>query len=216
MAHIASFTFNPFYENTYVIYDETGESVIVDPGNYSKTEDRELEEFISKHNLQPKYLINTHCHIDHVLGNKFVTDTYKVPLLMHKGEVPVLENVIIYAPSMGINYKGSPEPEIFVDEGDVVEFGNTRLEVLFTPGHSPASVCFYNAKDQFIIGGDVLFYDSIGRTDLPGGDYKTLINSIKNKLMVLPDNIKVYPGHMQSTTIGREKKVNPYLQDDEL
>lgn len=212
MAHIVSFTFNPFYENTYIVYDETGESVIVDPGNYSKNEDKELADFISQNNLTPKYLINTHCHIDHVLGNKFVADTYNVPLLMHKGEIIVLDNVVEYAPSMGINYKKSPEPEIFVDEGDTVTFGNTEFKIFFTPGHSPASICFYNEKDKFIVSGDVLFYDSIGRTDLPGGNYKTLIDSIKNKLMVLPDDVKVYPGHMQATTIGRERLRNPFLK----
>ncbi len=212
MSHIVSFTFNPFYENTYILYDETGETVIIDPGNYSKNEDQQVADFINQKKLKPIYLINTHCHIDHVLGNRFVADTYKVPLLMHRGEIVVLDEVVNYAPSMGMNYKKSPDPEIFVDEGDVVKFGNTELKVFFAPGHSPASVCFYNEKDKFIVSGDVLFHDSIGRTDLPGGNYKTLIESIKNKLMVLPDDIKVYPGHMQTTTIGREKKMNPFLK----
>ncbi len=211
MARIASFTFNPFYENTYIIYDETGECVVVDPGCYSKEEQHELEDFITTNKLIPKYLINTHCHIDHVLGNRFVADTWKLPLLMHKGEIPVLDEVVNYAPTMGINYKKSPDPEIFADEPDLVKFGNTELKVFFTPGHSPASISFYCEKDKFLISGDVLFYDSIGRTDLPGGDYETLINSIKTKLLVLPDDVKVYAGHMQSTTIGRERKLNPFL-----
>lgn len=213
MAHIVSFTFNPFYENTYVIYDETGECVVIDPGCYSKEEMEELGDFITRKQLKPKYLINTHCHIDHVLGNKFVADTWRVPLLMHKGEIPVLHEVVNYAPTMGMYYKGSPEPEIFVNEGDIVTFGNTSLKVFFTPGHSPASVCFYNEADKFIVSGDVLFRRSIGRTDLPGGDYATLMQSIREKLMVLPDEIKVYAGHMQPTTIGEERRENPFLNE---
>lgn len=212
MSSIASFVMNPFYENTYILWDETGECVIVDPGCYTKEEEEEIEDFIRQKKLTPKLLINTHCHIDHVLGNTFVADKYQVPLLMHKGEIPVLQDVLNYAPTMGIYYKQSPEPEIFVEEGDTVQFGNTELKVLFTPGHSPASVCFYNVKETYLIGGDVLFYDSIGRTDLPGGDYDTLIQSIHTKLMVLPDDVEVYAGHMQATTIGRERKMNPFLQ----
>lgn len=212
MSSIASFVMNPFYENTYIVWDETGECIIIDPGCYTKEEEEEIEDSIRQKKLTPKYLINTHCHIDHVLGNKFIADKYQVPLLMHKGEIPVLHEVINYAPSMGIYYKQSPEPEIFVEEGDTVHFGNTELQVLFTPGHSPASVCFYNEKEKYLIGGDVLFYDSIGRTDLHGGDYDTLMHSIHTKLMALPDDVKVYAGHMQTTTIGRERKMNPFLR----
>jgi len=213
MAHIVSFTFNPFYENTYVIYDETGECVVIDPGCYSKEEQEELSDFITKKGLKPKYLINTHCHIDHVLGNKFVADSWNVPLLMHKGEIQVLHEVVNYAPTMGIHYKKSPEPELFVDEGEVVVFGNTSLEVIFAPGHSPASICFYNRNDKFIVSGDVLFRRSIGRTDLPGGNYATLMQSINDKLMPLPDETKVYAGHMQPTTIGEERRENPFLNE---
>ena len=213
MAHIVSFTFNPFYENTYVIYDETGECVVVDPGWYSKEEMEELGDFITRQRLTPKYLINTQCHVDHVHGNRVVADTCLVPLLLHKGELPVLHEVVNYAPTMGMYYKCSPEPEIFVEEGDEVKFGNTVFKVLFTPGHSPASVCFYNAADKFIVSGDVLFKRSIGRTDLPGGNYETLIASINNKLMVLPDETKVYAGHMQPTTIGEERRENPFLNE---
>ena len=130
---------------------------------------------------------------------------------MHQGELPVLLEVVNYAPSMGINYKVSPDPERFVEEGDTVRFGNTELKVLFTPGHSPASICFYCEKDAFIASGDVLFYDSVGRTDLPGGNAETLLNSIQTKLLPLPDAVKVFAGHMQSTTIGRERKLNPFV-----
>jgi hydroxyacylglutathione hydrolase len=212
MASIVSFTFNPFYENTYVIYDETGECVVVDPGCYTKEEQEELGDFITKQRLKPKYLINTHCHIDHVLGNKFVADTWRVPLLMHKGELNGLHEVVNYAPTMGMNYKPSPEPEIFVEDGDKVTFGNTILDVIFAPGHSAASICFYCKAHKFIVSGDVLFRRSIGRTDLPGGNYETLINSINEKLLPLPDETKVYAGHMQPTTIGEERSENPFLK----
>jgi len=213
MAQIVSFTFNPFYENTYIIYDETGECVVIDPGCYTKKEQLALSTFISENKLKPVFLLNTHCHIDHVLGNKYVAETYNLPFLMPEGEQIVLDEVVNYAPSMGMNYQKSPDPETFVVEGVDITFGNTVLKVISAPGHSPDSVCFYCEKDKFISSGDVLFYDSIGRTDLPGGNYQTLMESIKNKLMVLPDDVKVYAGHMQSTTIGRERKLNPFLNE---
>lgn len=211
MASIISFTFNAFYENTYVIYDRTGACVIVDPGCYDRAEEDDLVDAISKKGLKPALLLNTHCHVDHVLGNKFVSDTYQIPLVMHRGELPVLQNVVNYAPSMGLRYRPSPDPERFVVDGDTITFGETTLDVLYTPGHSPASVCFYCKADNFIVSGDVLFHDSIGRTDLPGGSMPTLMHSIRTKLMNLPDETKVYAGHMQSTTIGRERLHNPFL-----
>jgi len=212
MAGIISFTFNPFYENTYVVYDRTGRCVIIDPGCYDQAEEEELADTIRRKALTPVLLLNTHCHVDHVLGNKFVADTWKIPLVMHKGELPVLENVVNYAPSLGIYYKPSPQPTRFVEEGDTVEFGETKLKVFYTPGHSPASVCFYAEKDGFIVSGDVLFHNSVGRTDLPGGDPRTLFKSITEKLLTLPDATKVYAGHMQATTIGAERDHNPFLQ----
>lgn len=212
MASIVSFTFNPFYENTYLIYDRTGECVIVDPGCYDKEEEEDLFDTIRRKALKPVLLLNTHCHVDHVLGNKYVADTWGVPLVMHAGELPVLENVVNYAPSLGLYYKPSPAPQRFVDEGDEIVFGETRLKVFYTPGHSPASICFYSEADGFIVSGDVLFHNSVGRTDLPGGNAQTLMQSIKSKLMVLPDTVKVYSGHMQATTIGRERANNPFLQ----
>ncbi len=212
MASIVTFTFNPFYENTYIVYDRTGECVIIDPGCYDKEEEEALVDTIRRKALKPVLLLNTHCHVDHVLGNRFVADTWKVPLVMHRGELPVLQEVVNYAPTLGLFYKPSPEPKRFVDEGDVVSFGETSLKVLYTPGHSPASVCFYAEKDGFIVSGDVLFHNSVGRTDLPGGNANTLFNSIQTKLMTLPDTVKVYAGHMQSTTIGRERTQNPFLQ----
>lgn len=211
MSSIAVFSFNPFEENTYVVYDSTGSCVIVDAGCYTREEQNELSSFIEQQGLKPVQLLNTHCHLDHVLGNSFVSEKWRLPLYMHKGEVPVMRAVTAYADSMGLVYRPSPEPDGFLEAGDVVSFGNTELKVLFTPGHSPASICFYNAADNWIIGGDVLFLDSIGRYDLPGGNLNTLLNSINNQLMTLPESTTVYPGHGPHTTIGREKQYNPFL-----
>jgi len=211
MITIQQFTFNPYQENTYILYDETGECVIIDPGVYEGAEQNELVNWIKATDLKPVLLLNTHCHIDHVFGNKFVFDNWGLKPQFHKGELPVLQAVPGYAPQMGLNYELSPEPAIFLEETGTVVFGNSELELIFAPGHSPAHLCFYAKEDDFLIGGDVLFYSSIGRTDLPGGNHQQLLNSIREKLLVLPDSVKVYPGHGQPTTIGFEKKHNPFL-----
>lgn len=207
------FTFNAFAENTYVLYDETRECAIVDPGCYDKDEQEALAGFIRTENLTPVRLINTHCHIDHVLGIPFICETYGLQPEIHKGELPVLQ----YAEQIGLMYgtpvEHMPAPGKFLDEGDIVHFGNTQLEIFYTPGHSPASICFYHRGSKQLISGDVLFKESIGRTDLPGGDYETLMQSIFNKLMILDDDVKVYPGHMDSTEIGTERRWNPFLQE---
>lgn len=211
MVTVASFTFNPFQENTYLLYDETKECIIFDPGCSNEAERKELTHFIAKNDLNPVRLINTHCHLDHVLGNGFIADKYNLSLEIHKGELPVLEHAPKSAAKYGVPMDPSPAPTKFIEEGDIITFGNAKLEALLTPGHSPASLSFYCKEDSFIIAGDVLFHMSIGRTDLPGGDFNTLINSIRTKLFVLPDEVKVYPGHMQATTIGFEKENNPFL-----
>jgi len=212
MISIQQFTFNPVRENTYILFDETRECVIIDPGMYDAEEQNIVVDFIKEKDLAPVLLLNTHCHYDHVFGNKFVFDQWGLKPQFHKGELAVLQAIPGYAPQMGLHYELSPEPEVFLEETGVVAFGKSRLELIFAPGHSPAHLCFYAAADNFLIGGDVLFYYSIGRTDLPGGDHLQLINSIRNNLFILPDNCKVYPGHGQATTIGFEKQHNPYLQ----
>jgi glyoxylase-like metal-dependent hydrolase (beta-lactamase superfamily II) len=209
---IHSFTFNPFQENTYLISAENGDCIIIDPGCFDRQERRELQDYISEHKLKPVRLINTHCHIDHVLGNKFVSETYKLQLEIHKGELPVLESQVHIASMYGVPYEKSPAPGSFLEEGDIVELGGHQMKVLFTPGHSPASICLYCEEEAFVIAGDVLFHESIGRTDLPGGDHQTLLKSIRTQLFVLPNETVVYPGHMQSTKIGYEKMFNPFLQ----
>jgi hydroxyacylglutathione hydrolase len=211
MINIKQFTFNPYQENTYVLFDESGECAIIDPGMYDGSEQNQLVQFINGAGLKPVLLLNTHCHIDHVLGNKFVFDNWGLKPQFHKGELFVLQAIPGYAPQMGMQYELSPEPEVYLGESGSVSFGNSKLDLIFAPGHSPAHLCFYAEADNFLIGGDVLFYNSIGRTDLPGGNHEQLINSIRENVFTLPDECKVFPGHGQSTTIGFEKKHNPFL-----
>ncbi len=212
MANVASFTFNPFQENTYIVYDETKECIIFDPGCYTTAEEQNLVNFISDNGLKPVRLINTHCHLDHVFGNKFVAEKYDLGLEIHKDELPVLHFAPTSGQMYGISSQKSPEPSRYIEEGEIIEFGNTKLETLFTPGHSPASLSFYCAESKFVIAGDVLFRESIGRTDLPGGNFETLKASIQNKLYVLPDDTVVYAGHMIKTTIGHEKAFNGFVR----
>lgn len=211
MISIKSFIFGPFQENTYVLYDETKECIIIDPGCYDNRERAELAGFIEENKLKPVKLINTHCHLDHVFGNGFVADTYTLKLEINKQDQPVLDSYLMSAKMYGLNAAPSPQPSVFLNEGDIISFGNSTLEILFTPGHSPGSITFYNREQQVMIAGDVLFYGSIGRSDLPGGNSATLISSIKNKLIPLGDNYTVYSGHGPSTTIGFERMNNPFL-----
>jgi len=212
MISLQGFTFNPVRENTYVLYDETRECVIIDPGMYDAQEQNLLFNFIRENELKPVLLLNTHCHYDHVFGNKFVYDNWGLKPQFHQGELPVLQAIPGYVPQMGLHYELSPEPEVFLPEKGMVSFGRRELELIFAPGHSPAHLCFYARADNFLIGGDVLFYGSIGRTDLPGGNHNQLISNIKNNLFILPDDCEVFPGHGQSTTIGFEKLNNPFLR----
>ncbi|MBD0377254.1 MAG: MBL fold metallo-hydrolase [Flavisolibacter sp.] len=211
MLNIQSFIFNPVQENTYVVYNEQKQCCIIDPGCYFASEEMELKRFIEQNNLHPLYLLNTHCHLDHIFGNRWVHKTYNLTLHLNKLEKPVLE----YGPVAGQmwqlpfdNYDGAFH---FIDEGDVIRLGEDELHILFTPGHSPGSITFYNRAGKFIISGDVLFNGSIGRTDLPGGDFSLLEESIKTKLYTLPEDVIVYPGHGDSTTIGDEMKTNPFV-----
>lgn len=211
MITIDCFTFNGFQENTYVLRDETNECVIIDPGCYTSSEQQQLHDFILKNQLTPVKLLNTHCHIDHILGNKYVATTFNVGLEMHEKDLPTLHATTEYGHLYGFTVDPSPEPSLFLKEGDVVKFGNSVLDVLFVPGHAPGHIVFVNHKQKFVINGDVLFYGSIGRTDLPGGNHDTLINSIKTKMFALDDDYTIYTGHGPSTTIGFEKANNPFL-----
>jgi hydroxyacylglutathione hydrolase len=205
-------TFNPFQENTYIIEAPSKDCIIIDPGCFDAGERAELEAFIKDNDLKPVRLINTHCHIDHILGNAFVAKTWGLGLEIHQGEIPVLESGLMVSGMYGVPYEPSPKPASFLEEGDEVILDGHRLKVLFTPGHSPASICIYDENDGWVIGGDVLFYESIGRTDLPGGDHNTLLKSIREKLFILPNETIVYPGHGPQTKIGYEKMFNPWMQ----
>lgn len=210
--NIVKFVFSPFQENTYLLYDKTKECVIIDPGCYDENERNRLVELIESRDLKPVKLINTHCHIDHIFGNKFVSEKYNLPLESHKDEQQTIEYSKLAAQMYGLKLEESPAISVFWEEGDVITFGESELEVLFTPGHSPASISFYNRKGNFVIGGDVLFYESIGRTDLPGGNFETLATMIRTKFFTLPDETKVYSGHGGVTTVGHEKRNNPFLK----
>jgi glyoxylase-like metal-dependent hydrolase (beta-lactamase superfamily II) len=208
---IKSFVFSPIQENTYLLYNEFNQCAIIDPGCYFDAEKEELTQFIKDNSLTVIHLLNTHCHLDHVFGNKYAAETYSLTPQIHKKE----EQVLAFAPTSGLmydlpfdNYTGQP---LFLKEGDVVTIGKDELLVIETPGHSPGHICFYNKAQGFLIGGDVLFNRSIGRTDLPGGNYDELIKNIKEKLLVLPNKTIVYSGHGETTTIGEEKVENPYL-----
>ncbi len=211
MLKIKSFVFSPIQENTYLLYNGFNDCMIIDPGCYFPEEKDELKGFITQSNLKPRMLLNTHCHLDHVFGNKFIADTYGLTLQLHEKEKKLLD----YAPTSGLmydmpfdNYTGD---YIYLKEGDMVKLAEDELAVIEAPGHSPGHICFYCAKQNFIISGDVLFNRSIGRTDLPGGNHQTLLKNIREKLFVLPDETVVYSGHGPETTIGEEKKYNPFV-----
>lgn len=212
MLQIQSFTFNPVQENTYVLYNEKGAACIIDPGCYFSSEEQALKGFMESHNLTPVLLLNTHCHLDHIFGNRFVQKTWNLTLHLHPAEKQLLELGPVQGQMWQLpfdNYNGELK---YLEEGDSVRLGDETLDVLFTPGHSPGSICFYSKAHKFIIDGDVLFNGSVGRTDLPGGYFKTLEQSIKTKLYTLPEDVIVYSGHGPSTTIGDEIKTNPFVK----
>ena len=211
MLKIKSFTFNPYQENTYLIFDDSKEAVVIDPGNYEAYENESISKFIDENKLQLKKIILTHCHLDHCLGNKYLNEKYGAELLIPFDERDLYKNVENIATLFGFaNYSHLDENE-YLKEKDKIEFGNIKLDVLFLPGHSPGHLAFYFKNDNLCFSGDVLFYNSIGRTDLPGGDHDTLINSIKNKLFLLNPNTIIYPGHGQKTILKNEMKDNPFL-----
>jgi glyoxylase-like metal-dependent hydrolase (beta-lactamase superfamily II) len=211
MFFVKAFTFSPVQENTYVLYNEEKQAVLIDPGCYFDEERAELLSFVKENGLQLQLLLNTHCHLDHVFGNKWAHEQFGLELNLHPNEQKMLE----LAPASGLmwnlpfdNYTG---PLHFLQEGQNIQVGTDKMEVLFAPGHSPGHVCFYCREQGFVIGGDVLFRESIGRTDLPGGNHSTLLQSIRTQLFTLPAETVVYSGHGPSTTIGHEQQFNPFL-----
>ena len=211
MLELTSFSFNPFQENTYVIYNEKKDCWIVDPGMYDLSETKIIDDFIQSQQLKPRAIINTHAHIDHILGVNYLKEKYEIPFYLHEKDLPVLKNAIGSAMMFGLPFKDIPEVNYFIHENEKLILGEDELDVFFTPGHSPGSVVFYYPGGGWAVAGDVLFNGSIGRTDLPGGDHETLISSIKEKLFPLPDATIIYPGHGPETSIGREKVSNPFL-----
>lgn len=211
MIKVRFFTFSPVQENTYVLYNEQNKAIIIDPGCYFTAEQETLKKFIEDTQLEPVRLLNTHCHLDHVFGNKWVSETWNLELHLHAGEEQMLKLAPLSGEKWGLPFQNYSGPLHFLEEGDTIPLGNDALKVILAPGHSPASICFYCEEQGFLVGGDVLFRESIGRTDLPGGNHETLLKNIREKLFVLPDEVVVYPGHGPSTTIGHEKTHNPFL-----
>jgi glyoxylase-like metal-dependent hydrolase (beta-lactamase superfamily II) len=211
MIHIKAFTFSPISENTYVLYNDEGKAIIIDPGCYFPAEQETLKNFLTDTGLTPVQLLNTHCHLDHVFGNKWVHETYGLELYIQPNEAQMLELAPVSGERWGLPFQNYNGPIHFLNDGDTLLLGDTEIQVILAPGHSPGSICFYLPSQGDLIGGDVLFRGSIGRTDLPGGDSETLLTSIREKLWVLPDETVVYSGHGIKTTIGYEKRNNPFL-----
>jgi hydroxyacylglutathione hydrolase len=211
MLYIQSFTFSPVQENTYILYNDEKQCCIIDPGCYFASEEAELKNFIETNGLTPVLLLNTHCHLDHIFGNRFVHKTYGLKLHLHKLEKQVLDFGPVSGQMWQLPFDNYDGEMVFIDEKDVIRLGGEELQILFTPGHSPGHICFYSKPHKLLIGGDVLFDGSVGRTDLPGGDFATLEQSIKTRLYTLPEDVIVYPGHGGSTTIGDEMKTNPFV-----
>ena len=212
MLSIHLFCFNPFQENTYLIVNEAKKAIIVDPGCYSEEEKSALTHFIEKNELTPTLLLNTHCHLDHVFGNQFVSDYYTLTAHLHINEQVVLDRLPEAGARWGVPATKYTGPIQYIEEGQIIPFGNSQFKVILTPGHSPGSVCFYNEEAQFMIGGDLIFKDGVGRTDLPGSNPADLIKSIAEKILPLPNETIIYSGHGPETTLGREKAANPYIK----
>ena len=210
---IAKFAFSLFGINTYVVYDEkTRECAVIDPGMINEREQQAMVNFINKNDLKVTHLVNTHLHIDHAVGNSFIKKHFGVKTEAHPDDAFLGKRLTDQARSFGImETVDSANIDIPLKEGDKIRIGDGELEVIHVPGHSPGSIALYDRKDGFLIAGDILFQRGVGRWDLPGGDMHALLNGIKEKLLVLPENTDVFPGHGPATTIGEEKRMNPYL-----
>ena len=197
--------------NAYLLYDESGEGVLIDAGNSNENEFREIVDFVAQKQITLKMLLNTHAHIDHIVGNDAILKEFELKLYAHKAGLNFYETVSEYGSALGYSIEKTHLPDVFIEDGDIIEFGNSKLKVLYTPGHADGSVCFYDAENGYVVVGDVLFQQSIGRTDLPTGDFDMLADSIRSKLYTLPDDTDVFPGHGPSTRISYEKMDNPFV-----
>ena len=212
MLHVESFTFNPFSQNTYLIYNDEKEAFLIDPGNMPDGETKVLNDFIQAKNLTVQNILLTHAHIDHIIGLQWAYNEFKVPVLLHPNEIEILEMAPLTAKNYGFFFPAFKGDTQLIKEGDKINLGSDVFQILDVPGHSPGSVAFYNKENEFVISGDTLFMMSIGRTDLFKGNYDQLITSIKTKLLTLPESTKVFSGHGESTTIGFEKTHNSFLK----
>ncbi|MBI9072697.1 MAG: MBL fold metallo-hydrolase [Melioribacteraceae bacterium] len=213
MLNIKKFVFSAFAENTYVLWDDvSNETAIIDPGCNDKNEEDILSNYIEENNLSVKYILITHCHIDHIFGNKFVKEKYNCPLLVPEKDEYLMDLMIDVAKGYGVNFTASPKADGYLSENEILKLGDEEIKILSTPGHSPGEVCLYSEKNKICITGDVLFKESIGRTDLWEGNLDTLIESIKTKLLTLPGDTKIYPGHGEASTIEMEILNNPFLK----
>ncbi len=208
---IRAFTFNAFNENTYIVHNDVRQAILIDPGCSDLNERKILQSYIKKEGLTPTHIINTHCHIDHVLGNKWCKETYQIPLWIPEGEQLILDNLMNVSRMYGVPAEASPIPDFYMNETSHIDINGITWQLISAPGHSPASICLYHEPTHDLIAGDVLFLESIGRTDLTGGNHQLLLKNIREKLFTLPIQTKVYPGHGPTTTIGHEKIHNPFL-----
>lgn len=208
---VEKFVFGPFAENTYIAYVDTGECIIIDPGTTNDAEKQQLKDFFNKHSLKPVRLINTHCHLDHILGNKWVKEEYGLLPEFHEKEVENVKFADEMAPNMGIEPPQSPYPERYLSENDEITLGSQKIKLIFSPGHSPGHLILAPEGEDYVISGDVIFEAGVGRTDLPGGNYETLMQTIKDKILSMEDSIKLLPGHGPQTTVGFERNNNPFV-----
>ncbi len=211
MITVKKFVFNDFQENTFVLHDESGEGLIIDPGCNDTEEREQLLSYFNDQGIRPLKIINTHAHIDHVLGVGYLASHFSIPFLIHRQDIPLIERSVEQAIMFGLDLQEAPVADAYVEDNDLISLGGSRLQVLHLPGHSPGGIGLYCEAQNFVIVGDVLFSGSIGRTDLPGGDYDTLISGIKTRLLCLNDDCLVYCGHGPETSIGEEKISNPFL-----
>ena len=211
MLKIKKFAVNPLQENSFIVSDETGQCIFIDPGFYFEDEYVEIREYLAVNGLKPVYIANTHCHFDHLMGVESIRKEFNIPFKAHPDDAFWIANAVEQGKLFGFEMDQVTAPDSFFQENEELKFGNTSFQIIHIPGHSPGHVVFYSKEEKILIAGDVLFYGSIGRSDLPGGDYNKLVSSIKNKLFELPDETKVYCGHGPETTLGFEKQSNPFL-----
>lgn len=212
MIQLKSFVFSDFQENTYLLYSGK-DCLIIDPGCFTPDEKSQLHTFIEKNNLSPQMVLYTHCHPDHIFGASYLAQNFPgIIFKAHNEEEAVLKVNKQLAMVLGITIEKPPSLSGFINEGDIIPLGKSRIKTLHVPGHSPGSICYYLESEKMLFAGDVLFAGSIGRTDLPGGNYDMLITNIRKKLLTLPDDVVVYSGHGSATTIGNEKRYNPFFR----